>query len=60
MFRDNTVQLECSVPSECEGTNLTVQDWSKEVWLWLIFSLIFLGAHPSDVASYRIGGTTSG
>jgi hypothetical protein len=60
MFGTNTIQLECSVPLECEGTNLMVQDWSEVVRLWLVFGLIFSRAHPSDAASDSIGSAPSG
>jgi hypothetical protein len=60
VFGTNTVQLECRVPSKCEGTDFTMQDWSEAVWLRLIFGLIFSRVHPPDVASDSTGGVASG
>jgi hypothetical protein len=60
VFGTNTVQLECRVPSKCEGTGFTVQDGTKTVWLWLFSGLIFPGAHPPDATSDSTSGATSG
>jgi hypothetical protein len=59
MFGAYTIQLECGVPSQCEGTNLSVQERPKAIWLRFFLGLVFHGAHPSDAASDRIGGSTS-
>jgi hypothetical protein len=60
VFGTNTVQLECRVPSKCEGTGFTVQDGTEIVWLWLFSSLIFSRAHPPDAASDSTSSATSG
>jgi hypothetical protein len=55
------VQLECSFPSQCEGSNYKMQDWeTKKFREWFIFCFVLSRENPTDATTDFTGGMTGG